>query len=73
MFCSQVRTDEFLVVADEDVAIGKGRMRPANPVAGPILFAGGIDQFGASAPGNILMEHFGFTTENIVERARALL
>ena len=33
----------------------------------------GIDQFGASAPGNILMEHFGFTTENIVERARALL
>ena len=33
----------------------------------------GIDQFGASAPGNILMEHFGFTTENIVKRARALL
>ncbi len=33
----------------------------------------GIDQFGASAPGNILMEHFGFTTENIIKRARALL
>ena len=31
----------------------------------------GIDQFGASAPGNILMEHFGFTTENILKRARA--
>lgn len=33
----------------------------------------GIDQFGASAPGNVLMEHFGFTTKNIVERARALI
>jgi len=33
----------------------------------------GIDQFGASAPGNVLMEHFGFTATNIVERARALL
>ena len=33
----------------------------------------GIDQFGASAPGNVLMEHFGFTTNNIVERARALI
>ena len=33
----------------------------------------GIDQFGASAPGKILMEHFGFTAANIVKRARALL
>ena len=33
----------------------------------------GIDQFGASAPGNVLMEHFGFTAENIVQRARELL
>ncbi len=33
----------------------------------------GIDQFGASAPGKVLMEHFGFTTKNIVKRARALL
>ncbi len=33
----------------------------------------GIDQFGASAPGNVLMEHFGFTATNIIERARALL
>ncbi len=33
----------------------------------------GIDQFGASAPGDVLMEYFGFTVENIVSRARALL
>ena len=33
----------------------------------------GIDRFGASAPGNLLMQHFGFTAENIIQRARALL
>ena len=33
----------------------------------------GIDQFGASAPGDLLMKHFGFTVENIIERAQALL
>ena len=33
----------------------------------------GVDRFGASAPGNVLMEHFGFTSENIIQRARALL
>lgn len=33
----------------------------------------GVDRFGASAPGNVLMQHFGFTAENIIQRARALL
>jgi transketolase len=33
----------------------------------------GIDHFGASAPGAIAMEKFGFTAEHVVERARALL
>src|ERR1700733_3499751 len=33
----------------------------------------GIDHFGASAPGAIAMEEFGFTAEHVVERARALL
>jgi transketolase len=33
----------------------------------------GIDRFGASAPGDIAMEKFGFTAEHVVERARALL
>ena len=32
-----------------------------------------IDRFGASAPGGVVMEQFGFTTENVVARARALL
>jgi len=32
-----------------------------------------IDHFGASAPGSVNMEKFGFTPENIVDRARQLL
>jgi transketolase len=33
----------------------------------------GLDRFGASAPGEVVMEKFGFTAEHVVERARALL
>lgn len=33
----------------------------------------GLDRFGASAPGSVLMEKFGFTVENVVARALALL
>jgi transketolase len=33
----------------------------------------GVDRFGASAPGGIVMEKFGFTVENVVARANALL
>ena len=32
----------------------------------------GIDHFGASAPGAVVMEKFGFTAEHVVERAQAL-
>ncbi|GLY12184.1 transketolase [Pseudobacillus badius] len=32
-----------------------------------------IDQFGASAPGNKVMAEYGFTVENVVARAKALL
>jgi transketolase len=33
----------------------------------------GIDTFGASAPGDVALEKFGFTVEHVVERAQALL
>ncbi len=33
----------------------------------------GIDHFGASAPGDEVFEKFGFTVENVVEKAMALL
>jgi transketolase len=38
--------------------------------AGDVL---GIERFGASAPGNVVMEKFGFTVDHVVERAQALL
>jgi transketolase len=33
----------------------------------------GIDRFGASAPGNTCLEKFGYTVDNVVARAKALL
>jgi transketolase len=33
----------------------------------------GIERFGASAPGNVVMEKLGFTVDHVVERATALL
>ncbi|MEO7999055.1 MAG: transketolase, partial [Gemmatimonadaceae bacterium] len=33
----------------------------------------GVDRFGASAPGNVVMEHYGFTVANIVAKAREVL
>lgn len=32
-----------------------------------------IDRFGASAPGEVLLEKFGFTVDNVVAKAKALL
>jgi len=33
----------------------------------------GMHTFGESAPGPVLMEHFGFTAEKVVEKAKQLL
>ena len=33
----------------------------------------GLDDFGASAPGPVLMREYGFTVENVCKRALALL
>jgi transketolase len=33
----------------------------------------GVDKFGDSAPGKVMMEKFGFTAENVVKRAKQLL
>jgi transketolase len=33
----------------------------------------GIDRFGASAPGNVVMEKYGFSVDNVISRVLALL
>jgi transketolase len=40
---------------------------------GPGGVAIGIDRFGASAPGKVVLEKLGFTPENILEKVRPLL
>ena len=32
----------------------------------------GVDRFGASAPGPVVMEHYGFTVEHVVATAKAV-
>jgi transketolase len=32
-----------------------------------------LDRFGASAPGDVLFEKFGFTVDNVLRRAKELL
>jgi transketolase len=33
----------------------------------------GVDRFGASAPGNVVLEELGFTTDRIVRTVQTLL
>ena len=33
----------------------------------------GVDTFGASAPGGVCLEKFGFTVDNVLAKAKALL
>jgi transketolase len=40
---------------------------------GPQIAVIGFDSFGASAPGPVVMEHYGFTVNNICSRTRHLL
>jgi transketolase len=40
---------------------------------GPKIAVIGIDTFGASTPGSVLMEHYGFTVENVCGQAHHVL
>jgi transketolase len=40
---------------------------------GPKIEVIGVDTFGASAPGPVVMEHYGFSVDNVCSRARHLL
>ncbi|ANE47701.1 transketolase [Paenibacillus swuensis] len=52
-----------------EAGIGLGWERYAGPI-GKVL---SIDTFGASGPGPQVMEHFGFSTENVVRLTKAML
>ena len=40
---------------------------------GPQIAVIGVDTFGASAPGPVVMQHYGFTVENVCKHARNVL
>jgi transketolase len=40
---------------------------------GPKIAVIGIDTFGSSAPGPVVMEHYGFTVENVCRQAHHVL
>lgn len=52
-----------------EAGIGMGWCRYVG-AAGDVI---SIEQFGASAPGDLVMQKFGYTVENVVTRAQALL
>jgi len=40
---------------------------------GPQIAVIGVDSFGASAPGQVVMEHYGFTVENVCKQAHQVI
>ena len=40
---------------------------------GPQIDVIGVDTFGASAPGAVVMEHYGFTVDNVCKQAHVVL
>lgn len=55
------------------LAIEAGRSLGWKPYIGPGIEVVGVDRFGASAPGKTVMNHYGFSTENIVRKALEVL
>lgn len=52
------------------LAVEAGLPQGWHRYAGDVM---GVERFGASAPGNVVMEKFGFTVDHVVQRALALL
>jgi transketolase len=55
------------------LAIEAGETLGWNSYVGPPTAVMGVDRYGASAPGEVIMREYGFTVENVCQQARALL
>jgi transketolase len=55
------------------LAIEAGVSLGWNSYVGPQIAVIGVDTFGASAPGSVVMEHYGFTVENVCKQTHNLL
>ena len=54
------------------VAVEAGTSFGWDRFVGPRGAVVGVDRFGASAPGEIVMREFGFTPEHVADAARAI-
>ena len=55
------------------LAIEAGVSLGWQPYIGPGIATIGVDRFGASAPGEIVMREYGFSVENVLQQAFALI
>jgi transketolase len=55
------------------LAIEAGASLGWKSYVGPQIAVIGVDAFGASAPGAVVMQHYGFTVENVCKQAQNLL
>jgi len=55
------------------LAIEAGVSLGWRPYVGPGIEVIGVDRFGASAPGEIVMREYGFSVEHVIQRALALV
>ncbi|MFZ0639475.1 MAG: transketolase [Candidatus Acidiferrales bacterium] len=55
------------------LAIEAGASLGWNSYVGPQIAVIGVDTYGASAPGPVVMDHYGFTVENVCKQAHKLL
>jgi transketolase len=55
------------------VSIEAGSPVGWRPYVGPSITAVGVNQFGASAPGDVVLAKYGFTVENVCQQAHAAL
>ncbi len=69
----QAYKDSILTPGVKRVSIEAGVTGPWRQYVGLEGGVVGIDTFGESAPGGAVMEHFGFTVENVVEKVKAVL
>ncbi|MFN2220544.1 MAG: transketolase [Anaerolineae bacterium] len=64
--------DQVLPPGVPILAIEAGSPLGWRSYVGPQIAVVGVDRFGASAPGEIVMDEYGFSVENVCQRARAL-
>ncbi len=55
------------------LAIEAGVSLGWRPYVGPGIEVIGVDRFGASAPGEIVMREYGFSVDHVTQRALALI